>query len=68
MRFWLDIDRFECFANRLAVRLGSRVDALLARHREARVFIEHSGWILGGDAWPAAVPARIATRRRSVRR
>jgi hypothetical protein len=68
MRFWLDIDRFEGFANRLAVRLGSRVDALLARRREGRVFIEHSGWTLGGDAWPAAVPVRVATRRNPVRR
>lgn len=68
MRFWLDIDRFEGFANRLAVRFGSRVDALLARRREGRVFIEHSGWTLGGDAWPAAVPVRVATRRNSVRR
>jgi hypothetical protein len=67
MRFRLDIGRFESFANRLAVRLGNRVDALLARRRESGVFIERSGWTVGGDAWPAAVPVRV-NNRRSTRR
>ena len=56
------IDAYEAFARRCAARIAGMVDGLLAAPRRIRT--ETFDVMLGADAMPAPVPARVRHVRR----
>ena len=56
MTFSSVLSGYEGLARKLATSAGSRIDTMLAGGGRRRIHIETTSFVLGGEAWPGAVP------------